>query len=267
MYWFTSRTLRTVRYAVFGLLLAVSATGGALRFGVPLLLHGGALFSPTFDFAVLGALAVLTPALFTCRIVVLRAEFRADVIGVVLRHLYHQLFGANAGHRISFLAPRRPASPYLRPRYRYAYGLGTRIRSRARFRRGSALAGMAWQEPGRPFFQTIPRFFSTNDIKPRWWRVRRRSWRLYERWWINPGERQFLTYAQERLNLSAAAARRLGWRTQHQEWIFSYGFLVPSTDTVLVLSIDSPNPQDFTQVQIRDIETAAALIVGVCQHR
>ncbi len=58
------------------------------------------------------------------------------------------MFNFESGHRITFLAQRRPSSLYIRPRYRYAYGNGTRLESKARFRRGSALAGMAWDSPG-----------------------------------------------------------------------------------------------------------------------
>lgn len=264
MYWFTAKTLRRARYSIIAIVIGLSIAVGAFRlggvFGDWLGRDHQYVFSRSWDLALLVAASVATPILLFVRVSIIRAEMRAAVIKAVLRHLYHQVFGRASGHRVTFLAQTRPGSHYVRPRYRYAFGQGFYLRSRSRFRRGSAVAGMAWREPGKPFIVRVPEFFPAHDKKPRWWRLKRRWWGLYTQRWMTESERNFLEFARGDLRMSERDVRRLGWRTQHQRWLLSY-----ATEEGLILSLDSSD--SGIEVEIRNIENAMALISEVCADR
>jgi hypothetical protein len=78
-----------------------------------------------------------------------------------LRQLYRDAFGETPGHRVTLFRqdPRKPDE--LVATHRFALGLGPVYRgrdsfSRARFRRGEALAGFAWEYPRKLYFTPVP---------------------------------------------------------------------------------------------------------------
>lgn len=138
----------------------------------------------------------------------------ADLITAALRYLYHDLFGDTSGYTVTFLSKVWPQSQYIRPRYRYSYGRGTELNSKARFPRGAALAGMAWDLPGQILVKEIPDF--TND----------------------PGG--FVQFSKENLKLSEEDLSLLSPHTQQARWLLSYGIAHPfSGEFIGVLSLDS----------------------------
>jgi len=131
------------------------------------------------------------------------ATRNSDIIIAAMRYLYHVMFNYESGHRITFLAPRNLRSTYLRPRYRYAYGTGTRLESKARFRRGSALAGMAWENPGGNtiMVKELPDFGNN--------------------------ESSFLKFMHDELKIPQKEAKRLSREIRNSRWIYSYGIVAP----------------------------------------
>ncbi len=164
----------------------------------------------------------------------------AAVIGTSMRYLYGKLFGLNSGHRITFLAKGFPGDRYIRPRYRYAYGDGFQVRSRARFLKGTALAGIAWDRPGGKDTFSDPEVPQFAD------------------------EEQFLRYCEDTLRMPRAEAKRLGKGTQQARWYFNYGIVHPKThECIGVLSIDSRKPVSFGEVDVDQVLIVASIIANL----
>lgn len=171
-------------------------------------------------------------------------EENADVIIAAMHHLYEVMFGPQPGYRITFLTMRYPWSRSVRPRYRYAYGSGKHLKSRSWFRKGSALAGMAWELPGGDKFllREIPDF--GNDAQA------------------------FLTFLETQLNLTRKDALRFSTVTQRLRWIFCYGIVHSySGNFIGVISIDSVYPSMWRSVKKDRIKAAATIIADVIERR
>jgi hypothetical protein len=171
------------------------------------------------------------------------ATRNSDIITAALRYLYHLMFNLNPGQRITFLAPRNSHSTYIRPRYRYAYGNGTRLASKARFRRGSALAGMAWDNPGGDtvMVRELPDF--AND------------------------ELSFLKFMHDDLKIPLKEVKRLSRTIRISRWIYCYGIVEPSTGEFIgVISLDSTNPDALSLVDNELVQRTSALIANVVKN-
>ena len=165
------------------------------------------------------------------------ASRHADTINGLLQYLYISMFDQESGHRITFLAKPFRYSSYISPRYRFSHGEGNNVKSRSRFRKGSAVAGMAWEQPGEPnlILRKIPDFGDDKE--------------------------KFLQFLEKDLLLSLKEAERCVETTRNLRWILSYGIVSPFTGEFIgVLSIDSRYEQSLLKLDNKMIVNVAAII-------
>jgi hypothetical protein len=112
---------------------------------------------------------------------------------------------------------------HLRVFYRFTRSNRAIFNSSAHFPTSVNVAGVAWSNPGVPYFIQIPQ---EHAVDPQ----------------------RFRTYAQQHFPLTVRQARQLSEPTCKARWFLCYGVALPDGGTQGVLSIDSPDAGAYSKV-------------------
>jgi len=162
-----------------------------------------------------------TRAFIDWRTMTWRQKPKDSAVREILRLFTIEMFGKNSSYRSTVLVP-DAKNHHLYPAHRYQYGnLPGKWSSQARFPRGSAIAGFAWDEPTTLIKRDLGPFSS---------------------------ERQFRDYYVNELRMPSELISTLSPHTRKIRSIFCSGLVNHRDEFIGVLSIDSTIPGAFNSI-------------------
>jgi hypothetical protein len=146
---------------------------------------------------------------------------QAAIIGI-LRSLTTAFFGEVPGYRATVLLPEK-TDQYLTPVYRYQYGGPSgRTDSKAKFHKGEAFAGFAWDQPRK--------FFGRGDLP------------------ICKDDKEFIDFYATQFGMQPESVQQLSNRTRKIRSIICFGLIDHRHDFLGVLSLDSTDGAAFDNI-------------------
>jgi hypothetical protein len=171
----------------------------------------------------------------------IRVELKDKAVQELLKFFVMSVFGSDGSKscRASVLLP-TPEGEYLYPRFRYEYGAAPgNLESTARFKKGSALAGFAWADPGVAF---------TRDMGP------------------FASESEFRAYYRSELRMSEDEVALLSSHLRSVRSVFCVALVDHRHVFLGVLSIDCTRPRAFEQLKKKRIEEIRLALAAILEE-